>query len=258
MTALEAITADALASPAIGHGFFTRHGGASQGIYAGLNCGRGSRDDRAPVEENRIRAARHMGVAPADLLSLHQHHSADVVFADAPWRAGAQPRADAIVTDRPGVAISAMAADCAPVLLADAEAGVIGAAHAGWKGALGGVLEAVVAAMITRGAQRERIAAAIGPCISQRAYEVGPEFVETFLGESRDHSRFFAGGEGDRAMFDLPGFCLYRLRSAGVERGEWVGHCTYSDPDRFYSYRRATHDGEPDYGRMISAIVMRG
>jgi hypothetical protein len=161
-----------------------------------------------------------------------------------------------MVTDRPGVALAVLTADCAPVLLADAQAGVVGAAHAGWKGALGGVLEATVEAMEALGAERDRVLAAIGPAISQRAYEVGPEFVERFLDEDPENARHFAGGQGSRAMFDLPGFCLARLRGAGVGAAAWTGHCTYSDPGRLFSYRRACHAGEPDYGRLLAAIVL--
>jgi YfiH family protein len=160
------------------------------------------------------------------------------------------------VTDRPGVALGVLTADCAPVLFADPEAGVVGAAHAGWKGALGGVLEATLDAMTGLGARRERIRATVGPAISQRAYEVGPEFVERFLDEDPNTARFFAGGAGDRAMFDLPGYCLARLRSAGLGDAEWTGHCTFSDEARFFSYRRATHRGEPDYGRLVAAIAL--
>jgi len=165
-----------------------------------------------------------------------------------------KPRADGMVTNVPGLALSVLAADCQPVLFADAEAGVVGAAHAGWRGALGGVLEATVDAMEALGARRANIAAVIGPAISQRAYEVGPEFFEDFLAEDPEYARFFAGGEGDRMQFDLPGFGLYRLRQAGVGSAEWTRHCTYSDPDRFFSFRRTTHAGEADYGRLISCI----
>ncbi len=161
-----------------------------------------------------------------------------------------------MVTDRPGLALAILTADCAPVLFADREAGVVGAAHAGWNGALTGVLEATIAAMTGLGAERERIAAAIGPAISQRAYEVGPEYVERFLDADPEHARFFAGGAGDRAMFDLPGFCLHRLREAGVGSAEWTGHCTYSDAARFFSYRRTCHRGEADYGRLVAAIAL--
>lgn len=248
---LEALTTGAL--DGIAHGFFTRRGGVSGGIYAGLNCGPGSRDDAGDVAENRGRVAAHLGVAPERLVSLHQVHSAEVVRAGAePW--SARPRADAMVSDTPGAGLGVLTADCAPVLFADGEAGVVGAAHAGWKGALGGVLEATLEAMEALGAARESVTAVIGPTISIRAYEVGPEFLDRFLDADPDYDRFFAGGTGDRVQFDLPGFALHRLRAAGVGRAEWTGHCTYSDRERFYSYRRATHAGEADYGRLISVI----
>jgi len=234
------------------HGFFTRRGGVSEGVYASLNGGQGSRDTAAAVEENRARILRRL--AASHLITAHQAHSATAVRVSGPW-AGAKPEADALVTAEPGLALAVLTADCAPVLLADAEAPVIGVAHAGWKGALGGILEAVITAMLGLGAVRDRIRAAIGPTISQRAYEVGPEFVERFLDEDRDNARYFAGGRGDRAQFDLPGYCIARLRAAGVA-AEWTGHCTYADPDRFYSYRRACHCGDPDYGRLVAAITL--
>ncbi|MDE9450909.1 peptidoglycan editing factor PgeF [Aliiroseovarius sp. Z3] len=248
---LEIITANALAP--LKHGFFTRRGGASSGVYAGLNCGMGSQDQSELVSINRDRVADAMGVERDRLCGVHQVHSANVVTLDGPIN-GAKPEADALVTATPGLALTILTADCQPVLFADAKAGVIGAAHAGWKGALGGVLEATITAMTALGATRSGITAIIGPTISQRAYEVGPEFFDNFMDHNPDYGRFFAGGEGDRAMFDLPGFGLHLLREAGVERAEWVGHCTYSDPDRFYSYRRSCHKKEPDYGRLISAI----
>ncbi len=247
---LEALTHEALAPFA--HGFFTRKGGASSGIFAGLNCGQGSSDQSEAVTINRERAARHLGTNPAHLIGVHQIHSPDVVTVSAPMLQA--PRADALVTATPGLALSVLTADCQPVLFADATAGVIGAAHAGWRGALSGVLESTVAAMVALGAWRDRISAVIGPSISQRAYEVGPEFLEAFLSQDRNHGRFFAAGHGDRVHFDLPGFGLYRLREAGIGQAHWTGHCTYSDPERFYSYRRSVHDHEADYGRLISAI----
>jgi polyphenol oxidase len=237
------------------HGFFTRRGGASSGIYAGLNCGPGSSDQREAVILNRARVAEALGLAPERLLSLHQMHSAVVVEAEAEgWVE--RPRADAAVTRARGVALSVLTADCAPVLLAESRAGVIGAVHAGWRGALDGVIEATIQAMERLGAARAEIRAAVGPTISQRAYEVGPEFFETFFDEDRDHSRFFINGEGERYLFDLPGFVLDRLRRAGIGAAEWTGHCTYSDPERFYSYRRTRHAGEVDYGRLISTIAL--
>ena len=233
------------------HGFFTREGGVSTGIYAGLNGGQGSNDAAEAVAENRSRIAAHLDAR--DLVTAWQIHSADAVVVEGP-HSGDPARADGLVTATPGIAIAVLTADCTPVLFADPEAGVVGAAHAGWKGALGGILESVLAAMEGRGAQRDRTVAAVGPVISQRAYEVGPEFVERFLDEDPECARFFAGGEGDRSMFDLPGYCLWRLRAAGVRKAAWTGHCTYSDERRFYSYRRACHRDEPDYGRLVSAI----
>jgi YfiH family protein len=235
------------------HGFFTRQGGASTGVYSGLNGGQGSADQSDVVALNRARVAQALDVAPDALVSVHQHHSADVYTLDGPPPAE-KPKADAIVTAQPGYALVILTADCQPVLFADHEAQVIGAAHAGWKGALDGVLEATIEAMEALGARRERIVAAIGPSISQRNYEVGPEFMERFLDEDREYSRFFAQGEGDRMQFDLPGFGLHRLRAAGVAEAEWIRHCTYDDPEAFYSYRRSVHRNEADYGRLMSAI----
>lgn len=246
---LEILTSDAL-SP-IRHGFFTRRGGASSGIFAGLNCGSGSSDQADVVAINRARAATAMAVAPERLVGVHQIHSAEVVTVTAP---GPQGRADALVTAVPGLALSVLTADCMPVLLADPGAGVVAAVHAGWRGALGGVLEATLEAMEAQGADRANTAAVIGPCISQRAYEVGPEFLAEFEAEDPAHTWFFANGTGDRYLFDLPGFGLKRLRDAGIGHAEWTRHCTYSDPENFYSYRRSVHSREADYGRLISAI----
>ena len=235
------------------HGFFTRRGGASSGVYAGLNCGFGSADQREAVAMNRARVATALAVAPERLLSLHQVHSAEVAVAG-PEGWVDRPRADAAVTAEPGLALAVLSADCAPVLLADPVAGVVGAAHAGWRGALDGVLEAAVAAMIGLGAERGRIRAAVGPTISQRAYEVGPDFLDRFRDEGEGHERFFASGPGDRLLFDLPGFVLAQLRAAGVGAAGWIGACTWSEPERFFSYRRATQAGAADYGRLISVI----
>ena len=247
---LEIITADALKE--VRHGFFTRRGGASSGVFAGLNCGQGSSDQSEIVEINRGRVADAMAVVADDLVTVHQVHSAQVVQVDAalPQR----PKADAMVTATPGLALGILTADCQPVLFADHSAGVIGAAHAGWRGALDGVLEATLEAMEALGAQRADTVAVIGPTISQRAYEVGPEFLDAFMADDIDNQRFFANGQGDRYLFDLPAFGLHKLRSIGVGHAEWTRHCTYSDPDRFYSYRRTTHNGEADYGRLISVI----
>lgn len=248
---LEIITSDALAP--VRHGFFTRKGGASSGIFAGLNCGTGSSDLSEVVAINRARVAQAMGAPPEALVTVHQVHSADVLTVTAP-HTGAPPQADAMVTATPGLVLGVLTADCQPVLFSDPEAQVIGAAHAGWRGAKEGILEAVLTAMERLGAARARISAVIGPTISQASYEVGPEFVEAFLDDDRDSARFFAQGTGDRALFDLPGYALWRLRAAGVGHAEWTRHCTYRDPARFYSFRRTTHHGEADYGRLISCI----
>ncbi|MCB2134837.1 MAG: peptidoglycan editing factor PgeF [Rhodobacteraceae bacterium] len=247
---LEILTHEALRP--FRHGFFTRKGGASSGIFAGLNCGRGSSDQSEAVAINRARAAEALGLSPTALAGVHQVHSADVVTVSDPD--DRLPRADALVTATPGIALSVLTADCQPVLFADRQAKVIGAAHAGWRGALSGVLEATVAAMEALGARRTDIVAIIGPTISQRSYEVGPEFLDSFLAEDEGYSRFFAGGTGDRMHFDLPGFGLHRLRETGVRLAEWTGHCTYADSERFYSYRRSVHQHEADYGRLVSAI----
>lgn len=250
---LEILTADSLAP--LRHGFFTRRGGASSGIFTGLNCGPGSSDQSESVRMNRARVAEAMDVPQDALVTVHQTHSPDVVTLDAPPSPGAtRQEADAMVTDRPGVALAILTADCQPVLFADAQAQVIGAAHAGWRGALSGVLENTIAAMERLGAERARIKAVIGPCISQSAYEVGQEFIETFIDEDPDYSRFFVNGADRKYQFDLVGFGLHRLRRAGIGEATWIGACTYGDPARFYSYRRSVHQGEADYGRLISAI----
>ncbi|MGB8623765.1 MAG: peptidoglycan editing factor PgeF [Paracoccaceae bacterium] len=247
---LEILTSDALAP--LRHGFFTRRGGASSGVFRGLNCGEGSSDLSEVVRINRARVAQALDVPPERIVAARQVHSADAIAVTEPL--DVKPRADALVTATPGLALSILTADCQPVLFADRSAGVIGAAHAGWRGALDGVLEATLDAMEALGADRADITAVIGPTISQRAYEVGPEFLDTFMAEDPAYSRFFAGGKDDRMHFDLPGFGLHRMRQAGVGEALWTGHCTYSDPERFFSYRRATHAGEADYGRLISAI----
>ena len=247
---LEILTDDTIGG--VRHGFFTRRGGASSGVFAGLNCGQGSSDQAEIVAINRARVADAMAVDVDQLVTVHQVHSATVALVDGPLIE--RPKADAMVTATPGVALGILTADCQPVLFADAQAGVVGAAHAGWRGALDGVLEATVDAMEALGATRSNIAACIGPSISQRAYEVGTEFFERFMDEDHDYGRFFAGGQPDKYQFDLPSFGLFRLRSAGVGEANWTGHCTYSDADRFFSYRRATHEEEADYGRLISSI----
>ncbi len=248
---LQPITSDDLPVP---HGFFTRVGGASSGVFSGLNCGLGSSDQRETVLINRARVASTFGAEPEQLVSVHQAHTAHAVTVEEPQ---SQPtEADGMATKTPGLILGILTADCQPVLFADAENGVVGAAHAGWKGALDGVLEATLDAMEGLGAKRDGITAVIGPSISQRAYEVGPEFLDRFLDDDPDNARFFANGEGDRLQFDLIGYGLQRLRAAGVASASWIGHCTYSDPDRFYSYRRSVHQREADYGRLISAICL--
>jgi hypothetical protein len=247
---LEILTSDLLAP--LAHGFFTRRGGASSGVFAGLNCGPGSSDQSDIVTINRARVAEAMNLPPSRLVSVDQRHTATAITVTEPL--AEKPRADAMVTDRPGLALGVLTADCQPVLFADHEAGVIGAAHAGWRGALDGVLDATLVAMEGLGATRAGTVAVIGPCISQSAYEVGPEFLDDFLAEDPGNARFFAGGNGDRMMFDLPGFGLHKLREAGVGAAEWTRHCTYADEVRFYSYRRSCHRQEADYGRLISTI----
>ena len=246
---LEILTSDAIA---LRHGFFTRKGGASSGIFAGLNCGPGSSDQSDIVAINRARVAEALDLQPQALVSLNQIHSATIVTLTAPPTD--RLPADGMVTNVPGIGLAVLTADCQPVLFADATAGVIGAAHAGWRGAKDGVLEATVAAMEALGAQRGAIHAVIGPTISQAAYEVGPEFFDGFIADEPANSRFFVNGLGDKLRFDLPSFGLQRLRQAGVGHAEWIRACTYSDPERFYSYRRTTHAGEADYGRLISVI----
>ena len=248
---LEILTSDLLAGTR--HGFFSRRGGASSGIYAGLNCGPGSSDQREAVALNRARVASALELSPERLRSLRQVHSTQVVVVG-PDAWGERPEADAAVTAEPGLALSVLTADCAPVLFLDPVARVIGAAHAGWRGALEGVLEAVLEAMARLGARPGDVRAAVGPTISQRAYEVGPDFFDRFRSEEAGYERFFVPGAGDRMHFDLPGFVLARLRAAGVGQAAWIGACTFSEPDRFFSFRRTTKAGEPDYGRLISAI----
>ena len=244
------------AGPAIAHGYFTRTGGVSEGIYRGLNVGLGSKDERTHVNENRARVARWFGASPERLATVHQVHSPDAVVIDESYD-GARPEADALVTATPGIVLGVLAADCGPILFADPGNRVIGAAHAGWKGALTGVLENTVAAMEALGAERGNIVACLGPSISQASYEVGPEFVERFVAENPDYQRFFApSATPGHAMFDLPALTVERLSRAGVH-AESLGLCTYPDSERFFSYRRTTHRKEPDYGRQISAISIR-
>jgi len=238
------------------HGFLGRRGGVSVGELAGLNVGYGSSDDRHAIDENRRRAVQ--AVLPgAELATVHQVHSADVVYVEHAWAHGERPRADAMVTDRPDVLLGILTADCAPVLFADDEARVVGAAHAGWRGALAGVTDSTIAAMERLGAHRERIRAAVGPCIAQPSYEVDDGFRRRFLDADAGNGRFFIEGAGGKPHFDLPGYVAERVRAAGVEV-EILGLDTYSEPHRFYSYRRATHRGEADYGRQVSLIGLSG
>ncbi|MGE0653947.1 MAG: peptidoglycan editing factor PgeF [Alphaproteobacteria bacterium] len=245
------------AAPGVRHAFFTRRGGASEGIFSSLNCGLGSGDSRAAVIENRARAASHLGLAPWSLLTVYQCHSPTCVTVDGPWPDGQAPEADAMVTRTADLALGILAADCAPVLLADAQAKVIGAAHAGWKGAFSGVIEATVGAMEELGASRARIVAAIGPCIAQASYEVGAEFETRFRERDPALSRFFVPGrrEGHR-QFDLAGFVASRLADSGIKQVDLAPADTYSNADDYFSFRRATHRGEADYGRNLSAIML--
>lgn len=244
------------ALPGLRHAFFSRDGGVSEGIYAGLNGGLGSNDDPAHVAENRRRMAARIGVDPARFLTVHQVHSPDVAVATAPWDTASRPRVDAMVTAVEGLALGVTTADCGPVLFADPDARVIGAAHAGWKGALTGVLEATIDAMEKLGAQRSGIQVAIGPLIRQPSYEVGAEFVERFVREDGENSLFFIPSARDgHAMFDLAGYIRMRLTRAGVGHIDDTGIDTYPD-EKLFSYRRSVHRGEPDYGRQIHAIVL--
>ncbi|HEX3810650.1 MAG TPA: peptidoglycan editing factor PgeF [Rhizomicrobium sp.] len=241
----------------IAHGFFGRTGGVSTGIFASLNCGPGSGDDRALVIENRKRAAEKLS-ASASLLTVHQIHSANVVTVRDGWEMGHGAQADAMVTDKPGLALGILTADCAPVLFADTQAGVIGAAHAGWKGAVSGVTDCTIAAMETLGAKRTNIAASIGPCISQANYEVGPDFRERFLEAAPANTSFFTPSDkAEHWRFDLEEYVVHRLRHAGIENIAPLSACTYAREADFFSYRRATHRREPNYGRQVSAILLK-
>jgi YfiH family protein len=244
------------AIPGLRHAFFTRDGGVSGGLYESLNGGIGSNDDPAHVAENRRRMAAQMGVTPEHFLSVHQTHSPDVVVATGPWQGDSRPRGDAIVTRTEGLSISVTAADCGPILLVDPNARVIGAVHAGWKGALTGVVESTVEAMEKLGAERSGVVAAIGPLIRQHSYEVGSEFVERFIEADAENALFFiAAAREGHAMFDLAGFIRMRLENAGILMIDDTGVDTYSD-ERFYSYRRSVHRREPDYGRHVHAIAL--
>lgn len=251
------LEAPALELGGIAHGFYTRSGGHSTGLYESLNIGLGSQDDRDSVLKNRARVEETMGAQAGWLVSPYQIHSADVITLQEPWAKHADRKADALVTRTPGLALGIATADCGPVLFADQEAGVVGAAHAGWKGALTGVLDNTVAAMEHLGAERSRMTAVLGPAISQAAYEVGPEFRDRFLAEDSANSAYFRPSSRlGHHMFDLQRFIMDRLRALGLADVTGLGICTYADEDRFFSYRRTTHRGEPDYGRQISAIMI--
>ena len=251
------IQAQTLALRGVHHAFFTRHGGVSGGLYASLNGGIGSRDSAAHVAENRARMAAALAVEPHRLLTAFQIHSPQVVVAEAPWPPQSRPRGDAIVTSTPGLAIGVTTADCGPILLADPQARVIGAAHAGWRGALAGIVEATVEAMERLGAERSQIRAALGPMIRQSNYEVGPDLIARFDAEDSAGDRFFvpASREG-HALFDLAAYIAARLHRAGIGEMEDLGLCTYADPTRFFSFRRSTHRAKADYGRHVSAIAL--
>ncbi len=256
MTAPQILASPLLAAlPGVRHAFFTRQGGVSKGVYASLNVGVGSADDPGDVQENRARCAAALGIELSHLLTCFQVHSSIPVTAAAPWPA--RPEGDAVVTKVPRLACGALSADCAPVLLADPEARVVASAHAGWKGALGGILAATVEAMEAQGARRSRIVAAVGPCIGPASYEVGLEFLERFQADDPGHARFFSPGDiPAKRRFDLPAFVLYRLEQAGIGAAEWIGRDTCEEGQLFYSNRRAFQAGETDYGRLLSAIVL--
>lgn len=253
MLTLKSALLDAV--PGVRHAFFTRQGGVSKGVYDSLNVGVGSKDDPEAVQENRARAAAELGVELSHLLTCYQIHSSAAVTAERPF--AERPEADAIVTATPGLACGALSADCAPILLADGEARVVASAHAGWKGALGGVVAGVVEAMVAKGARADRIVAAVGPCIAQASYEVGEDFMDRFSLEAPGSERFFTPGRAQgKAQFDLAGFVLQRLAEAGVEKAEWIGRDTCAEENLFFSNRRGFLRGEPDYGRLLSAIVL--
>jgi YfiH family protein len=249
------LCASILDAPGLTHGFFTRHGGVSTGVYASLNGGVGSRDDSNAVAENRRRMAAHLGIDPAHLLVPYQVHSAGALAVTEAF--AERPRCDALVTSVPGLGLGVTGADCGMILFADREARVIGAAHAGWKGALEGVLEATLAAMETLGARRASSAAVLGPTISRKSYEVGADFAGRFIAASESYARFFSASARDgHLMFDLPGFIAIRLRLAGIGSFEDLARDTYAEPENFYSYRRSVHKNESDYGRQIAAIAL--
>lgn len=258
MSKPEPIKADEIRRDHVEHGFFTRIGGTSTGIYSGLNVGLGSNDKRADVLENRSRVASYFGKNPDHLMTPYQVHSPDVLEIREPWPADHRPQVDALVSRNPDVVIGILTADCGPVLFADEENRIIGAAHAGWKGATGGVLENTITAMETLGAERSQITAVLGPTISQKNYEVGPEFVDRLTAlDTANETYLQASQNQDHAMFDLPGYIVARLAAQGVN-ASWTGHCTYENEEQFFSYRRKTHRNEPDYGRQIAAISLKG
>ncbi len=259
MNPLPVVTSPLLAGlSGVRHAFFTRRGGVSEGIYASLNVGRGSHDDPDHVAQNRERAAVHFGQPVDRLLACYQVHSARAVVAESPW-GDARHEADGVATHAPRLICAALSADCAPILLADAQAQVVAAAHAGWRGALKGVVEATVARMEGLGAQRSRIVAAVGPCIAPASYEVGEDFLQAFMTEAPESGRFFSTGAAPaKRQFDLPGFVVERLERAGVGKAAWVGRDTCAEADDFFSNRRAVHASEGDYGRLLSAIMLEG
>lgn len=255
---MKPLQSQALLHGSVAHGFFGRQGGASDGIYASLNCGYGSGDDSVSVCENRTRVATWLGTREEQLITLYQIHSADALHVTAPWPRTAPPKADAMATTLRGVALGVLAADCAPILLSDHQAGVIGCAHSGWKGAIGGVAESVVRMMEQLGATRARIHAAVGPCISQPSYEVGPEFLARFVEEDVENKRYFVSSPREgHWQFDLPGYVTARVKATGIGAVETLNMCTYEHNDAYFSFRRTTHRGETDYGRNVSAIMLK-
>lgn len=258
MTAQSKITVGALdGDPAIRHAFFTRQGGISSGLFASLNCGFGSGDNPADVARNRAIAMAQLGLSPERLVTCHQVHGTEVITVERPWRREDNPHADATATKMPGIALGVLAADCAPVLFADSDAAVIGAAHGGWRGTLAGVMEATVTAMTSLGARANRISAGIGPCIGQASYEVGPEFRANFAAADPTSAGFFvAAPRSSHFLFDLPGYIALRLRRLGLATVEWASHDTAAEEDLFFSYRRACLRGERDYGRGLAAIAL--
>jgi YfiH family protein len=241
----------------ISHGFFSRHGGVSEGKYTSLNTGAGSEDNPDHITENRRRVAKAIGTSEPKLLSAHQCHSTDVIIADAPWPIGERPKADAIVSKTPGIACSALAADCAPVLFADPVNRVVGAAHAGWRGALAGITDKTIEAMEVIGAKRQHIIACVGPCIGPDNFEVGPEFVEAFLTDDQASKSLFTPGKNDRSYFDINSYLIRRLLSQGIARAEALPDCTYAQNSDYFSYRHNVHKGITDYGRNISVIMLK-